>query len=48
MKTIKIIFWACMVMLMYANAVVPVKKPKQNKCIHSPGRLKTVFCGKGQ
>lgn len=45
MKAIKIIFAMCVIVLIYANAVVPVKKPKQNNCVHSHGRLKIVFGG---
>lgn len=44
--TNKIILAMCLIILTYANAVTPVKKPKQNKCVHSHGRLKIVFGGR--
>lgn len=46
MKAIKIIFAMCIIVMMYANAVMPVKKKMVKHADHKATRLKVVFGGR--
>jgi hypothetical protein len=45
MKAIKIIFAMCIIVMVYANAVIPVKKKMVKHADHKTTKLKVVFGG---